>query len=1443
MAKDVLNTKVENLKLSTPVLDKLKLSGIDRLDDFNTFTLKELKMLLGETFTEVTKVLREYYLPSNLENLNLSSETLEILKNSRIDDLEILLNYDKRTLYDLFKEDSVLLQEINELLETYGFDRLVEFVEGEVAYHIEDDNKEISALDIDLKQRINIEVEPLRKGYGSRSYTHFKIRLASPNEIRQWSYGEVMNHETINYRTSKPEVGGLFCERIFGPTKDYQCACGKKQSGNKGQICPKCGIEITESKVRRERMGHINLEAPVVHTWYIKSSPSRLAILLGIKSKQLEEVVYHASYIVTDPGSTMLTKKRILSEQEYSQLLEQYPRQFTAQTGAEAIKTLLMELDLEKEVKILRRKIKSNSAQKRERAIKRLEVVEAFNNSDNKPEWMVLEVIPVIPPDLRPMVALDGGRFATTDLNDLYRRILNRNNRLKKQKEQHAPRLILKNEKRMLQEAVDALIDNSKRGKKAVVERGRNLKSLSDMLRCKQGRLRQNLLGKRVDYSGRSVIIVGPDLEMYQCGIPREMAITLFKPFILRELQKNQGLDKKNANSKYETMDDEVWQALEKVVVEHPVLLNRAPTLHRLGIQVFEPKLIDGKAIRLHPLVTPAFNADFDGDQMAVHVPLSNEAQAEARLLMLASNNILNPKDGKPVVTPSQDMVLGNYYLTIENELAKADSTEHPEHYKYINRNEGKFFFDVNEAKLAFEKKEIGLHTRIIISPKVLKHNFTPEQREMYLVTTLGKLIFNDVLPEIFYYLNEPTTKNLENGTPDIYFIPKGHNPLEYLANIPLPQPFNKKFLSQIISRVFKLLNISETSKILDKVKDLGFKYSTVAGFTISFADINVYSKKDELIKRVRTKIDEISEFFEMGLLTDDERRKLVIKEWEAASDEIKKGLSGELDSENHIYMMMSSGARGSISSFVQLSGMRGLMRNPKGETIEVPVQASFREGLTVSEFFISTHGARKGSTDTALKTAESGYLTRRLVDVSQEVIIVEDDCGSERGMIVRPIMENGKVIVPLRDRIIGRYVSRDVISNKKKKPIILRNELVTEEIADEIVADGITEVEIRNVFTCVSENGISAKSYGRNLATNTVVEVGDSVGVVAAQSIGEPGTQLTMRTFHTGGVASASDITQGLPRIQELFEARKPKGEARISEVNGKVKEVNRQNNGTTEIYITENVKDAGIYQYYVGASDDLYVKEGNTVIKGQALASNEVKSDVNGKIIKISNLNNDTLEISIKEEIREAKEYKYVIDPNVEILVRKNAPVVAGQKLCAGSINPKELLRVVSAEAAQNYILEEVQKVYRAQDVEISDKHVEIIVRQMFRRIYVVYEGDSHLLPGTEVSVAVFKDAVKEAITNGTRIPVGRPILLGITRASLRSDSFLSAASFQETTKILTEAAIRSSVDELHGLKENVIIGGLIPAGTGILSDKFFEYDAPPKTNFDDDDYDYLD
>ena len=1201
----------------------------------------------------------------------------------------------------------------------------------------------------------------------SKNYSHIKIRLASPEEIRSWSYGEVKKHETINYRTLKPEPDGLFCERIFGPMKDYQCACGKsKRNIDKGKVCDKCGVEITESKVRRERMGHIELAAPVVHTWYLKNSPSRLALLLDIKAKDLEEVVYLASYIVVDPGDTPLSKKQILSEAEYSHYYEEYGNRFKALTGAEAVKKLLQGIDLDKEVKSLRRKLKSSSKQKRDRVIKRLEVVEAFNNSDNLPEWMVLEVLPVIPPDIRPMVQLDGGRFATTDLNDLYRRILNRNNRLKRQYEQQAPHLITKNEKRMLQEAVDALIDNSKRGKKAVVEKNRHLKSLSDMLRGKQGRFRQNLLGKRVDYSGRSVIVVGPDLEMFQCGIPKEMALTLFKPFVIRDLIRNEKTSISNAKRMIERLDDKVWGILEEVIKEHPVLLNRAPTLHRLGIQAFEPVLIEGKAIRIHPLVTTAFNADFDGDQMAVHVPLSHEAQAECRLLMLASNNILNPKDGKPVVTPSQDMVLGNYYLTIEKQGLE---------------NEAHAYKDYNEAYMAYKNEEITLHTRILIDPNsIQKDTFTPEQLDSYLVTTLGKLIFNQILPDNFPYLNEPTEKNLTEKTPDEHFIPKGVNAYTFVAEKAIVSPFKKKFLGRIIAEVFKQFQINETSKMLDKLKDLGFKYSTVAGITVSAADINVYSKKAEMVEKTESQILKIDDLYDDGLLTKKERRDLVLKEWKRVRDDIQKGLMEEFEVDNHIFMMSDSGARGNASNFAQLAGMRGLMNNPSGEVIEVPVKASFREGLSVSEFFISTHGARKGSTDTALKTAESGYLTRRLVDVSQDVIVVEDDCKTEKGILMEKIVEDdGKLIVGLYDRIIGRYAAKDITHPKTGEILVGRNELITNDLAD--VIDRLIEddnldipVHIRSNLTCNSANGVCKKCYGRNLATNTPVEVGEAVGVIAAQSIGEPGTQLTMRTFHTGGVASAVDITQGLPRVQELFESRRPKGQAVISEIHGKVKSFDKQKHST---------------------------------------------------IITVAN---------------DKEEKKYSVDINAEVLVKRGEEVRPGQKLIKGSISPRELLRVGSAEDVQKYILQEVQKVYRAQGVEISDKHIEIIVRQMMRKVLVITEGDTELLPGSEVSIQEYKEANFKALMQGGRLAVGKPVLLGITRASLRSDSFLSAASFQETTRILTDAAIKGKTDELHGLKENVIIGGLIPAGTGVLRELSFDYERQSDDDFEGEDAD---
>ncbi len=1226
----------------------------------------------------------------------------------------------------------------------------------------------------------------------SQKFSHLKIRLASPEEIRSWSFGEVEKHETINYRTLKPERGGLFCEVIFGPTKDYQCACSNKskRSSHPGKKCPVCGVEYTESKVRRERMGHIELAAPVVHAWYLRNSPSRLAILLDLKAKDLEEVVYLASYIVVEPGDTDLEFKQILSEHEYTNKYFEYGSRFKALTGAEAVKYLLKKLDLEEETLRLRVELKTASKQRREKIVKRLNVVEAFKNSDNKPEWMVLDVLPVIPPDLRPMVQLDGGRFATTDLNDLYRRILNRNNRLKRQFAQKAPHLITKNEKRMLQEAVDALIDNSKRGRKMVVERNRALKSLSDMLRGKQGRFRQNLLGKRVDYSGRSVIVVGPSLEMYQCGLPKEMAITLFKPFVIRELI-SRGISNniRSAKNLIEKLDGRIWTVLEDVIKEHPVLLNRAPTLHRLGIQAFEPKLVEGKAIRLHPLVTTAFNADFDGDQMAVHVPLSEEAQAEARVLMLASNNILAPKDGKPIVTPSQDMVLGNYYLSMEKEGTIG---------------EGSVYGNYDEVMLAYENKIISLHTRIAIkmtddndkklnfiksnidedfSEDENKNNINsstnkidndnmnfsfceriPEKfKNYYLVTTPGKLIFNRILPKSFPYINEPTPYNLQKETPSKYFIAPGKNIPEEIKRLEIVSPFKKKFLSLIIAEIFAQYKINETSKMLDKMKNIGFKYSTISGITVAASDIEVYSKKREVLAKHDKKVDEITELYNLGMLTDSERKNLVIEEWKNAKEEIQEGLIEELDHNNPIFMMSDSGARGNASNFTQLAGMRGLMANPSGDTIELPIKASFREGLTMSEFFNSTHGARKGSTDTALKTAESGYLTRRLVDVSQDVVISIEDCETDKGIRVKAIVDrDGKVIESLEERITGRYASADVLDPETEEVLAERNEYIDEAVAKKIVASGIESVPIRTALTCTAKVGICRKCYGQNLATGEKAEVGESVGTIAAQSIGEPGTQLTMRTFHTGGVAG-EDITQGLPRVQELFEARKSKSKSIISEISGVVSDIEQ---------IEERFK------------------------------------------------------ITINCDIEEKT---YETNSNVQPLVSKGDKVVAGQQLTDGTIDPKELLRVTNMETVQQYILQEVQRVYRSQAVDISDKHIEIIVRQMSKRMTVILEGDTDLLPGSQVSVNQFNEANKKVFAKGLKPAIAKPILLGITKASLQSESFLSAASFQETTRVLTDAAIRGKKDPLLGLKENVIIGGLIPAGTGILRDTEFTYEKP--------------
>jgi DNA-directed RNA polymerase subunit beta' len=1179
-----------------------------------------------------------------------------------------------------------------------------------------------------------------------------KIGLASPEKIHDWSHGEVLKHETINYRTLKPEKDGLFCERIFGPTKDWECNCGKyKKIRYKGVVCDRCGVEVTQSKVRRERMGHIELAAPVAHIWYFKGIPCRMALLLDMSPKSLEEVMYFISYVVVDPGTTSLLKKQILSEKEYEKYTNEYGNRFKAGMGAEAVKKLLQEIDLEKEAKLLREELKTTQGQKHNKVIKRLEVVEAFKNSGNRPEWMILEALPVIPPEIRPMIQLDGGRFATSDLNDLYRRVINRNNRLKKLIEIGAPSIIVRNEKRMLQEAVDALIDNGRRGKAIMGAGNRPLKSLSHTLKGKQGRFRQNLLGKRVDYSGRSVIVVGPNLKMYQCGLPKEMALELFKPFVIKQLVERQiAQNIKGAKKLIERLDDKVWDVVEDVIKEHPVLLNRAPTLHRLGIQAFEPKLVEGRAIRLHPLVTPAFNADFDGDQMAVHVPLSQEAQAEARILMLASNNILNPKDGKPVVTPSQDMVLGNYYLTIEknNELG-----------------EGTVFKDINEAIMAYENKYINLHTRIAIpAGSFPEHKISASYKDYYLVTTLGKLIFNDIFPKNFPYLNEPTSLNLEKGVPSEHFIPLGTDINEFIKKKPIVDSFKKKFLGSIILEIFRRYKTTETSRMLDNMKDLGFKYSTLAGMTISYTDVVISPKKYQKIDETKEKVEKINKLHGRGLLTNNERYRLVIQEWEKTKEEMKDIVMEALPVDNHIYMMQDSGARGNASNFLQLAGMRGLMANPKGETIELPITSSFREGLTVSEFFNSTHGARKGLADTALKTADSGYLTRRLVDVAQDVIVREDDCETDKGVKVEELVVGKEKIETLEERIAGRYLAKNVYHPVTKEIIAKRNDYIDEVLANIIVTANVKEVYIRTILTCDAEHGVCKRCYGRNLATGEIVEIGEAVGVMAAQSIGEPGTQLTMRTFHTGGVAG-SDITQGLPRVQELFEARNPKGRAYISEIDGIVKKVEHKKDGRYEVTIrNDNTED----------------------------------------------------------------EKSYLLQYGSEPIVKERQQLKAGDLITEGPIDPKELLRVKDLESAQQYILREVQRVYRAQGVEIQDKHIEVIIRQMTQKVKIAQPGDTDLLPGQMISKHEFDEQNdKIDIIGGQNPAVGVPVMLRITKAALETDSFLSAASFQETTRVLTDAAIKGKTDKLMGLKENVIIGKLIPAGTGVVPPKSVEID----------------
>ncbi len=1175
------------------------------------------------------------------------------------------------------------------------------------------------------------------------NFKGIRVSIASPEKIREWSYGEVKKPETINYRTQKPERDGLFCEKIFGPTKDYECSCGKyKRLRYKNVICDRCGVEVTSSKVRRERMGHIELAAPCSHIWFFKGVPSKMGLILDMSPRELEEVIYYVSYVVINPGKAPLEKKQTLSDKEYRAYYEKYADNFKVGMGAEAIETLLKEVDLDKEIEIVRKDLENATGQKRIRLVKRLDCLVSFKESGNRPEWMVLEALPVIPPDLRPMIQLDGGRFATSDLNDLYRRIINRNNRLKKLIELGAPTIIIQNEKRMLQEAVDSLFDNGRRGRSVTAAGNRPLKSLSSMLKGKQGRFRQNLLGKRVDYSGRSVIAVGPTLKMYQCGLPKDMALELFKPHVIHGLvERGLAHNIKGAKKLIDNKDECVWDIVEDVITEHPVLLNRAPTLHRLGIQAFEPVLVGGKAIRLHPLVCTGFNADFDGDQMAIHVPLSEDAKAEARILMLSANNILSPKDGSPIVTPSQDMVLGNYWISIE---------------EAGEPNEGKVYKNSNEALMAYDRKEVTLHTRIAVPVNSFKYKiFTEEQKNTYLVTTVGKIKFNEILPDSFPYVNDPSKDNLEGITPMKYFLPMGTDIKKTISEMPIVAPFIKKTLVALIAQVYKRYKTTETSVFLDKLKNLGFKYSTVSGISISMSDVITSQSKDQVIKDTQTSVDKVNKQFARGLITEDERHTSVCDLWLKATDTISAELQdlAKKDTKNPILMMMNSGARGSISQFTQLSGMRGLMAKPNGEYIEIPITSNLIEGSDVTEFFLGTHGARKGTADTALRTADSGYLTRRLVDVAQDIIVRENDCGTLAGVEVSDFVDekSGDVIETLFERIVGRYSATKIIDPNTKKVIIERNEYITDSIAKKIVNAGITKVKIRSSLTCNTVNGVCQHCYGRNLATGNIVEVGEAVGVMAAQSIGEPGTQLTLRTFHNGGVAGGEDITQGLPRVEELFEARNPKGKATISEITGKVTKIEENN-----------------FKYKITIENDVETREHNT-------------------------------------------------NYNAKVCVEVGDEVKAGDKLTLGSISPKELLAITDPITAQQYIVKEIQKVYKSQGVDVSDKHVEVIVRRMISKIKILDGGDTGLVPGLSISLREFADSNKPVLLSGGVPATGLPIMLGITKASLETDSFLSAASFQETTRVLTDAAIKGKTDMLRGLKENVIIGKLIPAGTG--------------------------
>ena len=1149
-----------------------------------------------------------------------------------------------------------------------------------------------------------------------QNFNKLKIGLASDEKVREWSHGEVKKPETINYRTLKPEKDGLFCERIFGPTKDWECHCGKyKRVRYKGIVCDRCGVEVTKAKVRRERMGHIELAAPVAHIWYFKGIPSRIGLMLDISPRSLEKVIYFASYLVIDKGSTGLTKGQVLSEKEYHEAEEKYGKgSFKAQMGAEAVGKLLEEIDLEKLSAKLKKELEKASEQKKAKLVKRLDTVESFRLSGNRPEWMVMNVVPVIPPDLRPMVQLDGGRFATSDLNDLYRRVINRNNRLKRLLELGAPEIIVRNEKRMLQESVDALIDNGRRGRPVTGAGNRALKSLSDLLKGKQGRFRQNLLGKRVDYSGRSVIVVGPELKIYQCGVPKEMAVELFKPFVMKELV-GRGIahNIKNAKRMVERLKPEVWDILEDVIKDHPVLLNRAPTLHRLGIQAFEPVLVEGRAIKLHPLVCTAFNADFDGDQMAIHLPLSPEAQAEARYLMLSVNNLLKPQDGKPVTVPTQDMILGAYYLTMIVEGEKG---------------EGNYYSSKEEAVIAYENKELGMHAKIHVR---MYREIDGEMKHKTVETTVGRLIYNEGIPQDLGFV--------DRSNPETAFEPE------------LNFTVSKKNLGKIIEKCINKHGLSEAAVLLDYIKATGFKYSTTGAITVSVDDVKVPPAKKDILAAANEEVNNVLKQYKRGLITEEERYQSVINIWEKATDKVTDAMKDNFDDLNPVYMMSQSGARGNINQLRQIAGMRGLMASTTGKTVEIPITSSFREGLDALEYFISAHGARKGLADTALRTADSGYLTRRLVDVSQDIIVREKDCGTTEGIEIFDIKDGNQVIEGLHERLVGRYPLKDIKDPTTKEIIVDKDTMITDAIAEKIVAAGIDRVQVRSVIGCRTKHGVCSKCYGMGLATRQEVNIGEAVGIIAAQSIGEPGTQLTMRTIHSGGVAGVADITQGLPRVEELFEARKPKGLAIISEIEGKV-----------------------------SISDDKKKKE--VVVKSK----DDAKT--------------------------------YTIPFGAKLKVKDGDKISAGQPITEGSINPNEILAINGTEGVYEYLVQEVQKVYRNQGVDINDKHIEVIARQMLKKVRVEDNGDTSMFAGSLVDVHDFEDENERVVAEGGRPATCKRVLLGITKASLATESFLSAASFQETTRVLTEAAVKGKTDELIGLKENVIIGKLIPAGTGM-------------------------